>query len=79
MDGGVAEAWSSGDELAGCMAASFKRSATTDYNNAALVITPRTTLHSPLRNTNLPVATQQATGMLVPPIQGEAGQFADAK
>lgn len=79
-DTGVEAAWYSGDQLAECMAASFERSAVTNYDSAALELAPQTTSsqnHSPI--TNSPGTNQPVPGMLVSPIQGEASLFAAAK
>ena len=77
-DGGVEAAWYSGDELAECMAASFERTEVPGCGGAAMSTPTRTTshIHSPLMDP--PAVIHQATRVLVPPIQGEASQFAGA-
>jgi renalase len=76
--GGVEAAWYSGDELADCMATSFERTAVAGCDCTVLNTPTRTTSHIHLPRTGPPVVNHQATRVLVTPIQGEAGQFADA-
>lgn len=76
-DGGVEAVWYSGDELAERMAVSFERPEVAGCDDAAMSTPTRTTshIHSPLMES--PAVIHQATCVLVPPIQGEASQFAD--
>jgi renalase len=78
-DGGVEAAWYSGEELADCMAASFERTKVVGCNGVAPRVPTRTAahIHPPLMDP--PAVIHQTTRVLVPPIQGEASQSADAR
>jgi renalase len=77
--GGVEASWYSGEDIADCMAASFERTKAVGRNGAAPRVPNRTAshIHPPLMDP--PAVIHQTTRVLVPPIQGEASQSADAR